>query len=135
METGIPAIKHRWYDLKSSYLMNRSPKPWNPAYVVIKKVKDHHDASLPKSIPATNSTLTKISTIAKDLFNKPISYVDHADFLPPWKLLEIPTKFFPLNKSQAVKHPIQTAHIFRSLTSNEHPAVIGVRKKKVRSPG
>ena len=135
IESDIPPVKIRWQMLAANYFLKLSSKPYNPAFIAIKRIHKFSGAWQTRSIPACIPTLRLIEKFKPNVFTLPHSDSPATAPIPPWKLFKIESKMFPLSKTQAASNPIQTKIIFDKIVATlNHPNhVIAYTDKSVHT--
>jgi hypothetical protein len=122
LETNILPVHMRWQNLAANYYLKLSHKPFNPAYKIIKNLYESNTTWPVRSIPASIPTLKFVDSLdATDLFSLQSSNKVSTHPIPPWKLIKIEGRFFPLNKTQARLQPILAKKLFTEILATEQP--------------
>ena len=122
LETNILPVHMRWQNLAANYFLKLSNKPFNPAYKIIKNLYESNATWPVRSIPASIPTLKFVDSLdATNLFSLQSSNKVTTHPIPPWKLIKIEGRFFPLSKTQARLQPTLAKKLFTEILATEQP--------------
>ena len=119
LESGIEPVRSRWNWLATRYLINLDSKPWNPAHESIKSATSSSIVWLPRSTPAVISVIRDMRLLDRHVFSGRRLQCSRVPKFPPWSVIDIGIKLFPIKKSAAALDPRRTAVQFAEMTSDE----------------
>ena len=112
LDSGITPVHHRRTALSCKYLIRLSQRPHNPAYESAKETYQNNNGWKSRSTPCITPLIPKLTQCSINLRWNCWPLTSRCLNTPPWKLPEIHTYIFPLNKKETLNCPDQVKSLF-----------------------